>query len=66
VRETRMLRSTWRGLETWFGRELRPISARQSPTLLMSGEGKRDAYQRGTAPFLDSTTNSCIGAANQR
>ena len=22
MRENRMLRSTWRGLETWFGREL--------------------------------------------
>ena len=22
MREIRMLRSTWRGLETWFGREL--------------------------------------------
>jgi len=22
VRENRMLRSTWRGLETWFGRKL--------------------------------------------
>jgi hypothetical protein len=58
VRETRMLRSTWRGLETWFGRELRPISARQSPTLLMSGEGKRSASQRVTALLLDSTAST--------
>jgi hypothetical protein len=54
VREIRTLRSTWRGLETWHGRDsvtlanerarnreykLRPKPARQSSTLPVSGSG---------------------------
>jgi hypothetical protein len=35
--------------------KLRPKPARQSSTLLMSGERKRNAQQRITAPLLDST-----------
>jgi hypothetical protein len=56
VREIRTLRSTWRGLETWHGRDsvtlanerarnrenkLRPKPARQSSTLRASRKGKR-------------------------
>ena len=54
-------RSTWRGLETWHGRDAvtladerarqqatrnRPKPARQSSTLPMSGDGKRSDGQR--------------------
>ena len=57
MREIRMLRSTWRGLETWHGRDtvtlanrkgrgnreykLRPKPARQSSTLRASSKGWR-------------------------
>jgi hypothetical protein len=56
MREIRTLRATWRGLETWNGRDTgRP--ARQSSTLLMIGDGRRgDAERPATAPILDSTT----------
>lgn len=58
MREIRTLRATWRGLETWHGREASTRPARQSSTLPMSGDGKRGA---ATAPVLDSTQGA--GAA---
>src|SRR5713101_306368 len=60
-----MLRSTWRGLETWHGRDsgtladerarqqgtkLRPKPARQSSTLPMRGEWKRSHGRATKAP----------------
>ena len=33
MREIRMLRATWRGLETWHGRDASAKLARQSSTL---------------------------------
>jgi len=71
VREIHTLRSTWRGLETWHGRrgnrehKLRPKPARQSPTLPMSGDGKRGVgdWPQATAPIFDSTTFSVRYAA---
>ena len=57
MREIRMLRATWRGLETWRGQDAVALPARQSSTLLMSGEGKRSPWPslNAAAPFLDST-----------
>ena len=57
MREIRTLRSTWRGLETWRGRNSSATPARQSSTLLMSGDGKRSVGHRpqATAPILNST-----------
>ena len=64
MREIRTLRSTWRGLETWHGRDsvtlanerarnreykLRPKPARQSSTLPMSEDGKRSVGHRPQA-----------------
>src|SRR5215471_3977104 len=48
--------------------KLRPKPARQSPTLLMSGDGKRRVGLRpqATAPILDSTSFSVRGAAAVR
>jgi hypothetical protein len=63
VREIRMLRSTWRGLETWHGRDsvtlanerarnsenkLRPKPKRQSSTLPARGSG---VPTRQNSPF---------------
>jgi hypothetical protein len=52
VRAIRTLRATWRRLETWHGRDASALPARQSSTLLMSGEGKRIAH---ATPRLSST-----------
>ena len=42
MRENRMLRSTWRGLETWFGRELINAGAPvPDPTDERGGETER-------------------------
>jgi hypothetical protein len=38
MREIRTLRATWRGLETWNGREYHGRPARQSSTLPEGGE----------------------------
>jgi hypothetical protein len=58
MREIRTLRVTWRGLETWNGRDYHGRPARQSSTLPMSGDGKRGI---ATAPVLDSTTEPALG-----
>jgi len=66
VREIRTLRSTWRGLETWHGRDsvtlanerarngehkLRPKPARQSSTLLIGGVEETSAsFEARSAP----------------
>ena len=44
-----MLRATWRGLETWCGRDLGP-PARQPSTLPMSGMWKRSHARPAKAP----------------
>src|SRR6202043_4095110 len=65
MREIRTLRATWRGLETWHGRDsgtladerrdnrepkLRPKPARQSSTLPMSEVWKRSHGRTNKAP----------------
>src|SRR5215469_5193262 len=50
MRETRTLRATWRGLETWHGRDPRPGPARQSSTLPMSGMWRRSHARTSEAP----------------
>ena len=47
MREIRMLRATWRGLETWRGQDALVMPARQSSTLPEGGEAK------GRGAFLD-------------
>jgi len=72
VRETRTPRLTWRGLETWHGRDtvtladerasngehkLRPTPARQSSTLPMSGDWKRSYGAASGAPRTERRGN---------
>ena len=49
MREIRMLRSTWRGLETWFGRELINTGA---PVPDPTCEGPRVQLPRPTHPYI--------------
>ena len=49
MRENRMLRSTWRGLETWFGRELINTGA---PVPDPTCEGPRVRLPRPTHPYF--------------
>ena len=72
MRETRTPRLTWRGLETWHGRDtvtladerasngehkLRPTPARQSSTLPMSGDWKRSYGAASGAPRTERRGN---------
>ena len=50
MREIRMLRATWRGLETWPGQDALALPARQSSTLPMRGVWKRSHGQATKAP----------------
>ena len=50
MRENRTLRLTWRGLETWHGRD--------SVTLADERASNRELLDLHGAPVLDPTTNS--------
>ena len=73
MREIRTLRSTWRGLETWHGRDsvtlanerarnreynLRPKPARQSSTLPVRGSGCNSPGLLGSAPAFSRYSGS--------
>ena len=53
MREIRMLRATWRGLETWRGQEALALPARQSSTrpitIRKANEAPREILARGPA-----------------
>ena len=51
MRENRMLRSTWRGLETWFGRKLINTGA---PVPDPTCEGPRVQLPRPTHPYVST------------
>src|SRR5271165_1945346 len=57
MREIRTLRATWRGLETWNGREYYGRPARQSSTLL--GRGRRKSAMATRRPPTPPQVRFC-------
>ena len=59
MREIRMLRATWRGLETWRGRILVRANA---PVLDPTGERVLEKCRFGNSPPPYSTSRTVLGA----
>jgi hypothetical protein len=60
MREIRALRATWRGLETWHGRDASTWTG--APVLDPTDErGEETDRSNGTAPLLDSTIGERLG-----
>lgn len=55
MREIRMLRATWRGLETWHGRAACRRARPLDPTDERGWETERCRMAQATAPILDFT-----------